>query len=79
MRSDTTVKYILMMNAPGKTPYQIFSWPKPDIEAHIALMREFAGRLSSSAELVSAEGLAGPDQARLVRADAARRGRPHDR
>jgi len=64
------VKYMLMMNAPGKTPYQIFSWPRQDIEAHIAFMREFARKLSSNGELVAAEGLAGPDQAKLVRGDA---------
>ena len=61
------MKYMLMMNAPGKTPYQIFSWAKSDIEAHIAFMRNFAQKLSSNGELVSAEGLAGPDQAKLVR------------
>jgi hypothetical protein len=61
------MKYMLMMNAPGKTPYQIFSWPKPDIEAHIAFMMGFAKKLAANGELVSAEGLAGPDQAKLVR------------
>jgi hypothetical protein len=64
------MKYMLMMNAPGKTPYQIFSWPKQDIEAHIAFMRAFAKKLAAEGELVSAEGLAGPDQARLVRGGA---------
>jgi hypothetical protein len=64
------MKYILMMNAPGKTPYQIFSWPKSDIEAHIGFMMDFARKLSANGELVSAEGLAGPDQAKLVRAGA---------
>jgi hypothetical protein len=64
------VKYMLMMNAPGNTPYQIFSWPRPDIEAHISFMRGFAGKLSSNGELVSAEGLAAPDQAKLVRGGA---------
>jgi hypothetical protein len=64
------MKYMLMMNAPGKTPYQIFSWPKQDIEAHIAFMRSFAKKLAAEGELVSAEGLAGPDQARLVRGGA---------
>ena len=64
------MKYMLMMNAPGKTPYQIFSWPKQDIEAHIAFMRIFAKKLAAEGELVSAEGLAGPDQARLVRGGA---------
>jgi hypothetical protein len=64
------VKYMLMMNAPGKTAYQISSWAKADIEAHIGFMMDFARRLSSNGELVSAEGLAGPDQAKLVRGGA---------
>jgi hypothetical protein len=64
------MKYMLMMNAAGKTPYQIFSWPRQDIEAHIAFMRAFAKKLAADGELVSAEGLAGPDQARLVRGGA---------
>ena len=25
------MKYMLMMNPPGKAPYQIASWPKEDI------------------------------------------------
>ena len=61
------MKYMMMMHAPGKTPYQIFSWPKADIEAHIAFMRDFAGKLAANGELVAAEGLAAPDQAKLVR------------
>ena len=64
------MKYMLMMNGPGKTPYQIASWARPDIEAHIAFMRDFAQRLTASGELVAAEGLAGPDQAKLVRGGA---------
>lgn len=58
---------MLMMNTP-KGPYGIMNWPKADIEAHIAFMIGFAKKLSSSGELVAAEGLAGPDQAKLVRA-----------
>jgi hypothetical protein len=61
------MKYMLMMNAAGRTPYQIATWPKPDIEAHIAFMMDFARRLSANGELVSAEGLGSPDQAVLVR------------
>ena len=64
------MKYMLMMNARGKTPYQISSWAKADIEAHIAFMRDFASKLSSNGELVAAEGLAGTDQAKLVRGGA---------
>ena len=64
------MKYMLMMNAPGQGPYQIASWPKADIQAHIAFMRNFAQKLAANGELVAAEGLASPDHARLVRGGA---------
>jgi hypothetical protein len=62
------MKYMLMMNTPGSGPYKITSWPPEDFKAHIAFMRSFAKKLSESGELVGAEGLAGPDQAKRVRA-----------
>ena len=62
------MKYMLMMNVPGGGPYQIGSWPKKDIEAHIDFMKGFASKLADQGELVGAEGLSGPEQAKLVRA-----------
>ena len=62
------MKYMLMMNTPRGGQYQIMSWPKQDIEAHIAFMIEFARQLGAAGELVAAEGLAAPEQAKLVRA-----------
>ncbi|MEZ5285201.1 MAG: YciI family protein [Vicinamibacterales bacterium] len=62
------MKYMLMMHVPGQGPYAIMSWPKEDIQAHIAFMIDLNRRLSASGELVGAEGLAFPDQARIVRA-----------
>ena len=62
------MKYMLMMNTPGNGPYQIASWPQKDIQAHIEFMMGFAKKLGAAGELVGAEGLAGPDQAKLVRA-----------
>ena len=62
------MKYILMMNCP-RNGYETFgAWPKKDIQAHIAFMREFDKPLRESGELVSAEGLADPKQALIVRA-----------
>ncbi|MGH9662337.1 MAG: YciI family protein, partial [Bryobacteraceae bacterium] len=62
------MKYILMMNCP-KAGYETFgAWPKKDIEAHIAFMIGFSKELRESGELVGAEGLADPRQAKLVRA-----------
>jgi hypothetical protein len=62
------MKYLLMMNHPGKGPYQIASWAKEDITRHIEFMKGFAKKLTGAGELVAAEGLSGPDQAKLVRA-----------
>jgi hypothetical protein len=62
------MKYMLMMNTPGGGPYQIAKWPQQDLKAHIAFMQSFATKLAQSGELVAAEGLSGPDQAKLVRA-----------
>src|SRR5436190_1123688 len=61
------MKYMLMMNTPTG-PYQIANWPPQDIKAHIAFMMSFAKKLSEAGELVGAEGLSGPDQAKRVRA-----------
>ena len=62
------MKYILMMHTPSGGPYQIASWPREDLVRHIELMKTFAKKLAGQGELVAAEGLAGPDQAKLVRA-----------
>jgi hypothetical protein len=64
------MKYILMMNTPGGGAYQVASWPREDLARHIEFMKSFAKKLSASGELAAAEGLAGPDQAKRVRAGA---------
>ena len=65
------MKFILMMNM--KTDKEsmskgIMTWPKEDIQAHIGFMMTFNKQLKESGELVSAEGLAWPSEAKLVRA-----------
>ena len=67
---NLSMKYMLMMNAPGG-PYQILTkWSKQDLEAHMAFMKRFNQKLSDAGELVGGEGLSGPDQAKRVRAGA---------
>ena|SRR4051812_48866257 len=61
------MKYILMMNT-MKAGHGVPQWPKEDLQAHIAFMRKLNKELHESGELVSAEGLSFPDQAKLVRA-----------
>ena len=60
------MKYILMMNTMRAAG--VPDWPKNDLQAHVGFMRRFNKELRESGELLSAEGLAFPDQAKLVRA-----------
>jgi hypothetical protein len=63
------MKYMLMMNAPrGNGDWGVASWPLADLKAHIAFMRNFAKDLHEKGQLVGAEGLASPGEARVVRA-----------
>lgn len=64
------MKYILMMNTmkAGHESEGIMSWPQQDIQAHIAHMIKLNKDLAASGELVSAEGLSFPDQAKRVKA-----------
>jgi hypothetical protein len=62
------MKYILMMNTVKAGSQAFNDWPKKDIQAHIGFMISFCKELGEAGELVSAEGLAFPDQAKLVRA-----------
>ena len=65
------MKYMLMMNAPrGTGDWGVMKWPVEDLQAHIEFMKKFAKRLADAGELVAAEGLAPPAQAKLVRAQA---------
>ena len=61
------MKYILMMNT-MRAGAGVPTWPRADLQAHIAFMHDLNRDLRESGELVSAEGLSFPDQARLVRA-----------
>lgn len=62
------MKYMLLMSHRHDPSQHISSWPKDAIHAHIAFMRDFAMELAAAGELAAAEGLAGPEQALVVRA-----------
>jgi len=64
------MRFMLMMHAPrGKTgDYQVNSWSQDDLKAHIAFMQNLNADLKKAGELVGAEGLAPPGDARVVRA-----------
>jgi len=62
------MKYILMMNCPKNAYESLSAWPKKDIQAHMAFMVTLNKSLAEAGDLVSAEGLASPHEAKLVRA-----------
>jgi hypothetical protein len=64
------MKYILMMHGSRKDwdTAGIGKWPKEDIHRHIAFMMDLNRQLKVSGELVAAEGLDFPTQAKIVRA-----------
>jgi hypothetical protein len=66
------MKFMLMMGMKTDSQSQskgIMTWRKEEIQAHIGFMMDLNKQLKSAGEYVAAEGLAWPDQAKLVRAD----------
>ena len=62
------MKFMLMMHAPrGDGDYQINEWKPEEFRAHIEFMKNLNKDLRAAGELASAEGLAPPGQARIVR------------
>ena len=62
------MKFMLMMNV-KQGPYQLGGWSKDELKAHIGHMRQLNLELKGAGQFVDAQGLLGPDQARIVRAD----------
>ncbi|MFI5230322.1 MAG: hypothetical protein ACHQWU_14705 [Gemmatimonadales bacterium] len=63
------MKFMLMMHAPrGAGEWQVNKWKPEELKAHIAFMQSLNRDLAAAGELAGAEGLAGPGDARVVRA-----------
>jgi hypothetical protein len=64
------MKYMLMMHAPkeGWTTAGIGTWAEKDIKAHIDFMLGLNEKLKKSGEFADAQGLAGPEEAKSIRA-----------
>jgi hypothetical protein len=63
------MKFMLMMNHPGQGALQLLSWAREDLMNHINYMKKFATKLGKQGELVAAEGLAFPNEAKVVKAN----------
>jgi len=62
------MKYILMMHG-NKANWDAYAkWSKEDLQRNVAFMRAFSKELKDSGVFVATEGLAWPDQAKIVRA-----------
>lgn len=66
------MKYLLAMNyyVEGVPPAQ--TWPAADLAEHIAFQGRLNDELTASGELVDGQGLAGPDEAKIVVSDGQR-------
>ena len=62
------MKYILMMNTMKAGHDGFPGWSQKDIQTHVGFMMGLNKDLSECGELVGAEGLTWPEQAKLVRA-----------
>jgi hypothetical protein len=62
------MKYILMMTGTKAGVDTYRAWSQSDVQTHFAFLRNLNNELSGSGELVANEGLAAPEQARVVRA-----------
>src|SRR5271157_1632788 len=68
MKGVEDMKYILMMTG-TKADFDWYSkWSKQDLQANVAFMRAFSKELKDAGVFVATEGLAFPDQAKIVRA-----------
>jgi hypothetical protein len=70
------MKYMLMMHyveqvdSQGRKVPPMSSWAPDDIKAHMAFMLQMDKELTDSGERVDGRGLAGPEHAKIVRAQA---------
>src|SRR5579872_6838258 len=62
------MKYILLMAAPKAGFEGYRAWSQKDVQAHFAVLTEINRELTASGEFVLTEGLAWPDEAKMVRA-----------
>ena len=62
------MKYMMILNTPRDGYNQYMNWPKKILEANQAFMNTFTKKLIDAGEFLSGEGLASPEQAKLVRA-----------
>jgi hypothetical protein len=63
------MKYILLMSGMKAGVDSYRAWSQEDIGAHMAVLGRINKELTESGEFVATQGLAGPDEAKVVRGE----------
>ena len=63
------MKYILLMSGTKAGVDTYRAWSQEDIEAHMAVLGRMKKELTESGEFVATQGLAGPNEAKVVRGE----------
>ena len=63
------MKYILLMSGTKVGVDTYCAWSQKDIEAHMAVLGRINKELTESGEFVATQGLAGPNEAKVVRGE----------
>jgi hypothetical protein len=63
------MKYILLMSGTKAGVNAHRAWSKKDIDAHMSVLVSLNQELTEAGELVATHGLAGPDEAKVVRGE----------
>jgi hypothetical protein len=63
------MKYILLMSGTKAGVDTYHAWSQDDIEAHMAVLGRINKELTESGEFVATQGLAGPEEAKVVRGE----------
>ena len=63
------MKYILLMSGTKAGVDTYHAWSQRDIEAHMAVLGRINKELTESGEFLATQGLAGPDEAKVVRGE----------
>jgi hypothetical protein len=63
------MKYILLMSGTKAGVDTYHAWSQKDIEAHMAVLGRINNELTESGEFVATQGLAGPNESKVVRGE----------
>jgi hypothetical protein len=67
VKGESNMKYILLMSGTKAGVDAYRAWSKKDIDAHMDVLKSLNRELTESGEFVATQGLAAPQEAKVVR------------